>query len=71
VHEHTLRVALRAELAAAVSEGTDEFLLLGVDADDRLAQGQLQLDGGVEMGELGVAVGVVGPSSTLRLAWRL
>ena len=60
VHAHSLRVTLGTELPAAVAERPDELLLLGVDRDDRLAQRQLQLDRGVEMGKLGVAVGVLG-----------
>jgi len=53
-----LGIALGPQLPARVLERADELLLLGVDADHGLAQGELQLDRGVEMGELGVAVGV-------------
>jgi hypothetical protein len=65
VHEHPLRVALRAELLAGVAERPDELLLLGVDTDHRLAQAELQLDRHVEVFELGVAVGMVGPLEDL------
>ena len=67
MHEHPFRVALRAELPADVAERADEILLLGVDRDDRRVQRQLQLDGGVEVAELGVEV----RGSELELSARL
>ena len=58
VHQHPLRVARGAQLPAAVLEGAHELLLLGVHADDRLPQRELQLDRVVDVAELGVPVGV-------------
>ncbi len=69
VHQHLLGLALGTQLLPAVAEGTDQFLLLGVDADDRLAQGELQLDRAVDVRELGVPVGMA--RALERLAVRL
>ena len=60
MHQHPLRIARRAQLLAPVAERPDELLLLGVDADHGLAQGQLQLDRLADVPELRVAVGVAG-----------
>jgi fatty acid desaturase len=58
MHQDPLGIALGPQLLAAVAEGPDALLLLGVDADDRLAERELQLARGAQVGELGVPVGM-------------
>ena len=53
-----LGVALGLPLPAAVLEVADQFLLLGVHRDDRLAPPLERSDLAVDVLELGVAVGV-------------
>src|SRR5215213_3351555 len=58
VHPDRFGLALGAQLAAAVLEVSDEFFLLRVDRDRRLAGGLPGLHPHVDVFELGVAVGV-------------
>ena len=51
-------MALRAILAAIVTEVPDQFLLLGVDRDHRLLFGQRRGHLGVDVAELRIPVGV-------------
>ena len=60
VHPHRLGLALGAVLTAAILEIADQFLLLGVDRDRRLARRQRRLHLIVEVTELRVAVGMAG-----------
>jgi hypothetical protein len=56
---HSHRIPSGAPLAAGVGEGAELFLLLGVDADDRLPGRLVLLDLLVEVTELGIPVGVL------------
>ena len=56
VHADPGRLALGLPLLAAVGEVTDEFLLLAVDADDRLTRGEVLAGGFVDVAELAVPV---------------
>ena len=58
MHPDLFRMALRAILAAIVTEVPDQFLLLGVDRDHRLLFGQSRGHLGVDVGELHIPVGV-------------
>jgi hypothetical protein len=60
VNVHTERVTLGLVLPALVGQVPDHLFLLGVDADDRLAGVEVQLGLGVDMAELGVAIGMLG-----------
>ncbi len=59
MHPHLLRLALRPPFSPAVLEVADEFLLLGVHRDDRIARPQIRLGRGSDVGELGIAIRVV------------
>src|SRR5690349_7470115 len=61
MHPHRLGPALRAQFAAGVLEVADQLLLLGVHRDGRLARRDRRLHRCVDVGELGVAVGMVRP----------
>lgn len=61
MYPHRFGLALRAQLAAGVLEVADQLLLFGVDRDGRLAGRHRRLHDGVDVGELGVALGVVRP----------
>src|SRR5467141_2041318 len=52
------RIALRTILAARIAEIPDQLVLLGVDRDHRLLFGQSRGHLGVDMGELGIPVGM-------------
>jgi hypothetical protein len=58
-------IALRPQFPAPVFEVADKLLLLGVHRDRRLLFGLERLDPGVDMFELGVAVRVVTPVTSL------
>jgi hypothetical protein len=60
MYQHPFGLACWPPLPPAVGIPADQFLLLGVDADDRLAGGQLLLGLLVDIAELGVPVGVLG-----------
>ena len=60
VHADPLGLPGGLRLGAAVGVGPDQFLLLGVHADHRLPGGAELAGQRVEVGELGVAVGVLG-----------
>ncbi len=59
VHSHEFGLALGSPLFAGVFEVADELLLLGVDADHRLAAFDRPLGDRVDVAELPVAVGVL------------
>jgi hypothetical protein len=61
VHLHVLRRLCRLPLAAGILERADQFLLLRVDGDDRLALPQERRRGRVDVLELGVAIGMLLP----------
>ena len=65
VHPDRLRLALGAQLPAAVLEVADKLLLLGVDRDRRLTGCLERRHLGVDVLELGVAVGVAGAFARL------
>ena len=52
-------IAARAPFAARVLEVPDQFLLLGIDRDDRLPLGQGGAHRAIEVGELGIAIGML------------
>src|SRR5215469_11944727 len=58
VHSDLFRMALWTILAAIVAEVPDQFLLLGVDRDDRLFFGQSRGHLGVDVGKLRIPIGV-------------
>ena len=58
-------IALGTQLPARVPEVADQFLLLGVDRDGRFARRDRRLDRGVDVHELGIAVGMAGPLAGL------
>ena len=66
VHLHAPRIALGTIVASAVLVVADQLLLLGVDGDDRLARRLRREHLGVDVLELGVAVGM--PGAFVRLA---
>ena len=59
VHAHFLGLALGAQLPAGVPEIANQLLFLGVDRDRRLAGPPEAADAGVDVLELGVAVGML------------
>jgi hypothetical protein len=59
MHAHRFRLTLRPQFAAGILEVADQFFLLGVDRDCRLAGGKRRLHRGVDVLELRVAVGRV------------
>jgi hypothetical protein len=61
-------IAPGAQFPARVLEAADQFLLLGVGRDGRFARRDRRLDRGVDVLELGVAVGVAGPLAGLAVA---
>ena len=61
VHLDRLGLALGLPLLALVLEGPDQFFLLGVHADHRVAGGEMLGGAVVEVGELGVTVRVIRP----------
>ena len=65
MHPHPLGLALGAQFAAAVLEIANQFLLLGVDRDGRLAGRLKAAHLGVDVFELGIAIGVAGPFARL------
>jgi hypothetical protein len=75
VHPHRLGLALGAPFASAVLEiptgqarglkAHDQFLLLGVDRDGRLAGRLKAAHLGIDVFELGIAIGVAGPFARL------
>ena len=68
MHPHLLRLALGPPRAAAVLEVADQLLLLGVHRDHRLARGQERFRRRVDVGELGVAIGVAAALARLAVA---
>src|SRR4051812_49476458 len=58
MHPDLLRIALRAPGPARILEIADEFFLLRIHRDHRLARGQGRPDALVETGELRVAIGM-------------
>jgi hypothetical protein len=69
MHPDRLGLPPGAQLAPAILEVADQLLLLGVHRDRRLAGGLECLHRGVDVLELGIAVGVAG--ALARLAVRL
>ena len=75
MHPHRLGLALGAQFASAVLEiptgqarglkAHDQFLLLGVDRDGRLAGRLKAAHLGIDVFELGIAIGVAGPFARL------
>ena len=65
---HRLGISLAPQLAAAVLEVADQFLLLGVDGNRRITGGDRRLTGGVDVLELGISVGVVGSLAGLAIS---
>jgi hypothetical protein len=59
-----------AAIAPGILEVADEFLLLGVDRDRRVACGKRRLHAIVDVAELGIAIGWLDPSRVLRLDCR-
>ena len=57
--EHLFRLSLRSPFSPAVLEFPEDFLLLGIDRDDRLSTILEGHDASVDVLKLGVAVGVV------------
>src|SRR3954452_15068760 len=60
MHVDRLGRAFRPVVVAAVLEGANQFLLLGVDRDHRLAGLPEGAGPGVDVGELAVAIGMAG-----------
>ena len=60
VHVDPLRLAARKPFPPTVFELADQLLLLGVDADHRVAGGDVVAGLVVEIAELGVAIGMLG-----------
>jgi hypothetical protein len=58
MHPHRLGLASRAQFPAAVLEVTDQFLFLGVDRDGGLRFGQKRVDPGIDIVQLGIAIGM-------------
>lgn len=65
MHQHLLGRAFRLPLPTAILEVADEFLLLGVDRDDGLLAPQIRSRRGIDVLELGVAVGMRGALPSL------
>jgi hypothetical protein len=65
MHPHRLGHTFGAQFAASVLEVADQFLLLGVDRDGRLAGRLKAADLGVDMLELGIAIGMAGSFARL------
>ena len=65
MHPDRLGVALAAQLAAVVFEVANQFLLLCIHRDRRLARGNRCLHRRIDMLKLGIAVGVIGPLARL------
>jgi hypothetical protein len=66
VHVDAPWVALGAIIGSPVLEVADQFLLLCINRDDRLLLGLCRNDLGVDIFELGIAVGMLG--AFIRLA---
>ena len=60
-----LGLSLRAQFATAILEVANEFLLLGIDRDDRLARSLERFDFGIDVLELSVTVGMAGAFARL------
>jgi hypothetical protein len=60
MHPHRLRIAGTAELATAILEVADQFLLLRVNRDRRITRGDRRFHRGVDVRELRIAVGMFG-----------
>src|SRR6516162_3830840 len=69
VDPNLLRIALGAIFAAVVAKVPDQFLFLGVDRDHRLLFAQSRRHLRVDMGELGIAVGMSNSATRLWLTW--
>ena len=69
MHLGATRLALGTVVRPLVGEVADELFLLGVDRDYRLIVGLEGADLGIDVLELGVAIGML--ALALRLAWRL
>ena len=65
VHPHRLGRTLGSPFAAGVLEVADQFLLLGIDRDRRLAPRQRLLHLRVDVVELGIAIGMTCPFARL------
>ena len=65
MNPHRLGLAFGAQFPAAVLEVSDQFLLLRVDRDGRLAGRLKATHLGIDVLELGIAIGMAGPLARL------
>src|SRR4051812_10850275 len=65
MHPHSLRLALGTQFTAVVLEVADQFLLLRVNGDRRLASDDCRFHRRVDVGELGIPVRVLAALSRL------